>query len=90
MAVRALLDKGADVSAAQGDGMTALHWAAMSGDLELAQMLVHAGANLKAATRIAAATPLLLAAENGHAASFARCSRRVLTRRRPTRAAPLR
>ena len=52
VAVRALLDKGADVSAAQGDGMTALHWAAMSGDLELVQMLVHAGANLKAATRI--------------------------------------
>jgi ankyrin repeat protein len=65
--VRALLERGADVSAAQGDGMTALHWAAMSGDLELAQLLVKAGANVKATTRIAAATPLLLAAENGHA-----------------------
>ena len=27
-AVRALLKDGADVNAAQGDGMTALHWAA--------------------------------------------------------------
>jgi ankyrin repeat protein len=48
--------------------MTALHWAAVNGDLELVNMLVRAGANLKAATRISAATPLLLAAENGHAA----------------------
>jgi uncharacterized protein len=67
-AVRALLDKGADVRAAQGDGMTALHWAAMNGDAEVVAMLVHAGADLKAATRIDAATPLLLAAENGHSA----------------------
>ena len=41
-AVRALLKKGADVNAAQGDGMTALHWAAMKGDAELAQMLIYA------------------------------------------------
>ena len=34
-AVRALLKQGADVNAAQGDGMTALHWAAMNGDAEL-------------------------------------------------------
>ena len=35
--VRAALGKGADVNAAQGDGMTALHWAAMNGDAELTQ-----------------------------------------------------
>ena len=35
-AVRALLKDGADVNAAQGDGMTALHWAALNGDVELA------------------------------------------------------
>ena len=34
--VRALLRDGADVNAAQGDGMTALHWAAHGGDAELA------------------------------------------------------
>ena len=31
-AVKSLLKKAADVNAAQGDGMTALHWAAMNGD----------------------------------------------------------
>ena len=32
--VRALLRGGADVNAPQGDGMTALHWAARNGDAE--------------------------------------------------------
>ncbi|MGH9173110.1 MAG: ankyrin repeat domain-containing protein, partial [Vicinamibacterales bacterium] len=50
--VRALLKQGSDVNAAQGDGMTALHWAASHGNLELSQMLVYAGANLRASTRI--------------------------------------
>ena len=31
-AVRTLLKEGADVNAAQGDGMTALHWSALNGD----------------------------------------------------------
>ena len=66
-AVRTLLKGAADVNAAQGDGMTALHWAAMSGDAELAQMLVVAGANLKATTRLGSYTPLYLAAQQGHA-----------------------
>ena len=39
-AVRALLKQGADVNASQGDGTTALHWAAMKGDAEMVQMLV--------------------------------------------------
>jgi hypothetical protein len=50
--VRALLTEGADVNAAQGDGMTALHWAARRGDASMVQMLVYAGANLKATTRL--------------------------------------
>ncbi len=66
-AVRALLKKAADVNAAQGDGMTALHWAAMNGDLELAEMLIVAGANLRATTRLGAYTPLYLASQQGHA-----------------------
>ena len=57
-AVRALLKQGADVNAAQGDGMTALHWAARAGDAEMAQMLVYAGANVKATTRLGGYTPL--------------------------------
>ena len=70
-AVRALLKDGADVNAAQGDGMTALHWAARSGDVDLAQMLLYAGANVKATTRLGAYTPLMMAAEQGHAAVIA-------------------
>ena len=70
-AVRALLKEGADVNAAQGDGMTALHWAARSGDVDLAQMLLYAGANVKATTRLGAYTPLMMAAEQGHAAVIA-------------------
>lgn len=70
-AVRALLKEGADVNAAQGDGMTALHWASRSGDVDLAQMLLYAGANVKATTRLGAYTPLMMAAEQGHAAVIA-------------------
>jgi uncharacterized protein len=67
-AVRALLKQGGDVNAAQGDGMTALHWAASNDDVELATMLIHAGANLRAATRINGYTPLMMAARVGHVA----------------------
>jgi len=66
--VRALLKQAADVNAAQADGMTALHWAAMRNDADLAQTLLYAGANVKATTRINAYTPLLLAAKNGSSA----------------------
>jgi ankyrin repeat protein len=66
-AVRTLLQQGRDVNAAQGDGMTALHWAAMKNDAELAQMLVYAGANVRATTRLGANTPLVIAARNGSA-----------------------
>ena len=33
---QALLAGGGDVNASQGDGMTALHWAAINGDAEIA------------------------------------------------------
>ena len=66
-AVRALLEKGADVNAAQGDGMTALHWAARQGEVATAAMLLHAGANVRATTRLGGYTPLLLASQMGHA-----------------------
>jgi len=67
-AVRALLNEKADVNAAQGDGMTALHWAAFRDDLELARLLIKAGANVQAQTRIGGQTPLALACKNGDAA----------------------
>lgn len=66
-AARALLQDGADVNAAQGDGMTALHFAADNGDPALASMLIYAGANVEAGTRIGHYTPLHIASRNGHA-----------------------
>lgn len=65
-AVRALLKQGGDVNAPQGDGMTPLHWAAMTGNVEIARVLLGAGANTRAATRINRYTPLMLAARQGH------------------------
>ena len=67
-AVRALLKQGADVSAAKGDGMTALHFAAERGDAAMTEMLVYAGANVAAVTRIGHYTPLHIASRAGNAA----------------------
>jgi ankyrin repeat protein len=67
-AVRTLLKDGADVNTAQADGMTALHWAAQKGDVELAKVLLYASANVRATTRIGGYTPLLIASRNGDAA----------------------
>jgi uncharacterized protein len=67
-AVRSLIKQAVDVNAAQGDGMTALHWAALNGDGELAQMLLYAGANVKATTRLGGYNPLYMAAKSGRAA----------------------
>lgn len=64
--VRALIAKGADVNVADGDGTTALHWAAYHGDALLAKDLLGAGAKVTATTRIGAMTPLHMAARNGH------------------------
>jgi uncharacterized protein len=66
-AVRDLLQHGANVNAASADGMSALHWAAERGDADIAAILVRAGANVDATTRLGGYTPLLLAAKNGHA-----------------------
>lgn len=71
-AVRELLKSGNDVNAAQGDGMTALHWAASHGDAELVGMLLVAGANVRATTRLNGYTPLFLAARDGNAAAVAK------------------
>ena len=68
-AVRTLLRQGADVNAAQGDGMTALHWAAEAGDAEMAEVLIYAGAHPSAITRIGDYTPLHLASRAGQPAA---------------------
>lgn len=65
--VRSLVQQKVDVNAPQADGTTALHWAARWDDLEMAGVLIRAGANVKAANR-AGATPMFLAAQNGSAA----------------------
>ena len=65
-AVRTLLREGADVNAAQGDGMTALHWAARRGDVAQAEILIYAGANVAAVTRLGDYTPLHLASKAGN------------------------
>ncbi len=70
-AVRALLKDGADVNTATGDGMTALHFAAVKHDVDLAKMLLYAGANVKATTRIGGYTPLLIASRDGDAPMIA-------------------
>jgi ankyrin repeat protein len=67
-AVKQLLKHGEDVNAAQGDGMTALHWAARNADADLVRMLVYAGARREATTRNGAYTPLHFAARTGNAA----------------------
>ena len=65
-AIRALLDKGADVNAPQVDGMTALHWATYRDDSETVRLLLEAGANATAENRYGV-TPLSLACTNGNA-----------------------
>ena len=69
-AVRRLLKQAVDVNAAQGDGMTALHWAAMHGDADLTAMLLYAGANAGATTRLGGYTALHLASQAGAAAAI--------------------
>jgi uncharacterized protein len=63
--VRTLIQQKANVNAAQGDGMTALHWAAMNDDPAIAQMLIDAKADLNPTTRLGSFTPLHLAAKSG-------------------------
>ncbi len=67
-AVRSLLDQGADVNAARGDGLTALHRAAERGHAEVAELLIAASADVEAKTRIGSYTPLHLGSRGGHAA----------------------
>lgn len=65
--VRTLLQHKVNVNAPQVDGTTALHWAVRADDMETAELLIRAGANVSAANR-SGATPMLLASINGNAA----------------------
>ena len=68
---RTLIAEGADVDAPQGDGATALHWAAHRNDLDAATLLIEAGADVNTANTLGA-TPLWLAAVNGSASMVER------------------
>ncbi len=64
--VRALVAQGVDVTTPQGDGATALHWAAYADDVETADLLLRAGARVNA-TNDLGVTPLWVACTNGSA-----------------------
>jgi ankyrin repeat protein len=66
--VQSLLKENVDVNSAQGDGHTALHWAAYRDDIDMARLLIRSSAKVDARTRVGDITPLLLAAKNGSAA----------------------
>ncbi len=63
-ALRALIQKKADVNAPQADGARALHWAVYRDDLQAADLLIAAGANVRAANR-EGVTPLAMASLYG-------------------------
>ena len=60
-----LLTHGADPSASNGNGWTALHWASERGSKDLVQMLLEAGADVNMANAIGE-TALTLASSSGH------------------------
>jgi ankyrin repeat protein len=66
---QALLQRRADVNAADADGSTALHWAIHRDDLDTATLLIRAGANVHAANRYGV-PPLSLACTNANAAAI--------------------
>ncbi len=65
-AIRSLIQQKADVNGPLVDGSTALHWAVEADDLEMVELLLHAGANPKAQDRYGF-TPLYFACSNGNA-----------------------
>jgi ankyrin repeat protein len=69
-AVRTLVASGVDVNVPHADGATALHWAAHWDDVEMAGLLLRAGARVDAANDFGV-TPLLLASGNGRPAMIA-------------------
>jgi ankyrin repeat protein len=66
-AIKTLLGQKVDVNAPGKDGTPALHWVVRVDDVETAQLLIRAGADVKFADRYGV-TPLYLACQNGNAA----------------------
>ena len=63
--IDSLLTRDVDVNAAQLDGTTALHWVVHRDDLEMAKLLIEAGANVNVSNDYGV-TPFLLACTNGN------------------------
>ena len=70
-AVARLLQQGLDVDAPQGDGATALHWAAHWNDAGMLDRLIESGANVDAENDLGA-TPLWVACAGRNAAAVLR------------------
>ena len=68
--VRAALGRGVDVSAAEADGTTPLHWAVHANDATIVELLLAAGADAQAVNRYGV-RPIALACTNGNAAIVA-------------------
>ena len=68
-AVRGLIARGANPDAPHGDGMTALHWAAQHGAVEIVALLVDAGADVETRTRLGSHTPLHVASRSARTAA---------------------
>jgi ankyrin repeat protein len=62
--LRDLVQRKADVNVAAPDGTTALHWAVQRDDVESVELLIRAGADVRAVNRYGVA-PLILACING-------------------------
>ena len=60
---RELVEQGVDVNVTQGDGATALHWAAHRDDLASAELLIRSGTRVNA-TNDLGATPIQVACES--------------------------
>src|SRR5258708_1363036 len=72
--VHSLLKQHVDVNTPEADGATALAWAAHWNDLETADLLIRAGANVNAANEYGV-TPLWEACNNGSAAMVEKLSK---------------
>ena len=64
--IKALIEAGEDVESCATDGVTALMYSAIFGELKAVSLLVDAGTSVNKQDNQRGATPLIYAAENGH------------------------
>ena len=80
--VRRLIERGADVKAANAEGWTALHYAAEAGNVQIVNLLLNHGADANARTTRFSETPLMLACGLFGGGKYSPvCARVLLTRR---------